>query len=169
VLLKIPNYEVRQSLERGYVSRLLGKDFELDAMRRTAVKSARKIAEEGYTDAFKTMLQSAYSRLPYDWVCKGETEAKRYFLAFMVFANAEVAGEPQHATGRPDAVLRTEKGIYVFEFKFAQSAAAALGQCRDRNYAAAFAGDERPVYYVGVNYNPAENVRTTDDIVCERA
>jgi len=74
VLLKIPNHEVRQSLERGYVSRLLGKDFELDAMRRTAVKSARKIAEEGYT-----------------------------------------------------------------------------------------------VYYVGVNYKPAENVRTTDDIACERA
>ena len=57
-----------------------------------------------------------------DWDCKDEKEAKRYFIAFMCFARAEIAGEPQHATGRPDAVLRTEKGIYVFEFKFARSA-----------------------------------------------
>jgi len=167
VRLKIPNYEVRESLERGYMSRILGKDFAIDALQITAERSAAQLAADGYTDAFRSLLQSAYSRLPHDLACKGETEAKRYFIAFMTFANAEIAGEPQHATGRPDAVIRTEKGIYVFEFKFAKSAAAAIRQCRERNYAAAFAGDPRPVYYVGVNYNPSEGVRTTDDIVCE--
>jgi len=107
--------------------------------------------------------------LPHEWAFDNEKEVKRYFLSFMVFANAEVVGEEQHATGRPDAVLRTEKGIYVFEFKFAKSAGEAIRQCRDRNYAAAFAGDLRPVHYVGVSYNPAAAVRTTDDIVCELA
>ena len=167
VLLKIPNHEVRQSLEQGYISRLLGKDFELDAILRTARRTAAQLAAEGYTDDFRTMLQSAYSLLPHDWVCKDEKEAKRYFIAFMCFARAEIAGEPQHATGRPDAVLRTEKGIYVFEFKFGQSADAALAQCRERNYAARFAGENLPVHYVGVNYNPAADVRTVDDVKCE--
>ena len=115
------------------------------------------------------MLQSAFALLPHDWVCKDEKEAKRYFIAYMCFARAEIAGEPQHATGRPDAVLRTEKGIYVCEFKFGQSADAALAQCRERNYAARFVGENLPVYYVGVNYNPAADVRTVDDVKCERA
>jgi len=154
---------------RHYVSRLLGKDFELDKLQIAAEKTAARFAAEGYTDSFRTMLQSAYSRLPHDWVCKDEKEAKRYFLSFMVFANADVVGEEQHATGRPDAVLRTEKGIYVFEFKFNQGADAALAQCRDRNYAAAFASDGLPVYYVGVSYNPADGVRTVDDVKCEQA
>ena len=29
--------------------------------------------------------------------------------------------------------------------------------------------DARPVYYVGVNYNPAEGVRTVDAVLCEPA
>ena len=69
--------------------------------------------------------------------------------------------------GRPDAVLRTEKGIYVFEFKYAQSADAALRQCRDRNYAARFVGESRPVYYVGVNYDP--KARTISEVRAEPA
>ena len=167
LLLKIPNHEVRQSLEQGYVSRLLGKDFQIDNFRFTAEDSAARLAAEGYTDAFRTMLQHAYSLLPHDWVCRDEREAKRYFIAYMCFARAEIAGEPQHATGRPDAVLRTERGVYVVEFKYAQSADAALKQCRDRNYAARFVGENLPVFYVGVNYDP--KTRTVDDVRCEQA
>ena len=167
VLLKIPNHEVRQSLEHGYISRLLGRDFQIDRFQDTAEDSAAQLAAEGYTDSFRTMLQSAFSLLPHDWVCKDEKEAKRYFIAYMCFARAEIAGEPQHATGRPDAVLRTEKGIYVFEFKYAQSADAALALCRDRNYAARFVGESRPVYYVGVNYDPA--ARTITEVKAEAA
>jgi len=169
VLLKIPNHEVRQSLEWGFISRLLGRDFEIDNLQFTAEDTAAALAAEGFTDTFGKMLRSAYSLLPHDWVCRDEREAKRYFIAFMTFARAEIAGEPQHATGRPDAVLRTPKGIYVFEFKFNQTAEAALAQCRERNYAARFVAENQPVYYVGVNYNPAPEVRTIDDIQCAKA
>ena len=55
----------------------------------------------------------------------------------------------------------------VVEFKYAQSADAALRQCRERNYAARFVGENRPVFYIGVNYNPKS--RTIDDVRCERA
>ena len=40
---------------------------------------------------------------------------------------------------------------------------------RAKHYADAFASDGRRVYYVGVNYNPADDVRTIDDVKCERA
>ena len=166
LLLKIPNREVTQSLERGYVRSVLGKDFALNELENAADDFVEDLETRGITDFFKRMLVSVYSKLPHDWKFHDEVEVKRYFMAFMVFARAEVVGEEQHSLGRPDAVLRTEKGIYVFEFKYARSAAAALAQCRDRRYADAFAADSRPVTYVGVNYDPAK--RTVDDVKTER-
>jgi len=68
--------------------------------------------------------------------------------------------------GRPDAVLETAKGICVFEFKFNQSAQAALDQCRKQNYAAPYASDPRPVWYIALNYNAA--TRTLDDPLAEQ-
>ena len=167
VHLRIPNLEVRTSLYDGYLSKLLGRDFNLGGLEVEAGKTARRMAEDPTGEAVKRLLVSAYSKLPHDWVCKDEKEAKRYFLSFMVFARAEVVGEEQHSLGRPDAVLRTDTAIYVFEFKYAESAAVALKQCHDRRYADAFAADGRGVYYVGVNYDPA--ARTVNDIACEKA
>ena len=85
----------------------------------------------------------------------------------MVFAHAEVVGEEQHSLGRPDAVLKTEKGIYIFEFKYAHTAEDALDQCRKRHYADAFAADGRAVTYVGVNYDP--QTATVNEVKCESA
>ena len=163
--LRIPNEEVRISLERGYMSQLLGRDFQLDAFLNEADYTADRIASDPTGEAVKKLLVAAYSKLPHDWVCKDEKAAKRYFIAFMVFARAEVVGEEQHSLGRPDAVLKTEKGIYVFEFKYDKTAEAALDQCRDRRYADAFAADARAVYYVGVNYDP--ETRTVNELKVE--
>ena len=162
VRLKIPNHEVLDSLYDGYIANLLGKDFEIDEMEITAEETAASIAADPTGEAVKKLMVAAYSRLPHDWVCKDEKEAKRYFIAFMVFARAEVTGEEQHSLGRPDAVLKTEKGIYIFEFKYNKSAEEALDQCRDRRYADAFAADAREVYYVGVNYDP--ETRTVNEL-----
>ena len=167
VWLKIPNREVSDSLYDGYVGQLLGKDFEIDELENDADETAERIATDPTGGEMKRLLVSAYARLPHDWVCKNEKEAKRYFIAFMVFARAEVVGEEQHSLGRPDAVLKTEKAIYIFEFKYDQSAQAAIDQCRERDYAAAFTVDARQVVYVGVNYD--SSVRTVSDVKCEDA
>ena len=83
----------------------------------------------------------------------------------MVFARAEVNSEEQHSLGRLDSVVKTEKAIYIIEFKYGQSAEAAIEQCREKRYADAYAADGRRVVYVGVNYNPA--VRTFDEVKTE--
>ena len=164
--LRIPNEEVRISLQRGYLSSLLGRDFQLDAFVDVAEISADRIAADPTGEAVRKLMVAAYSKLPADWKFRDEREAKRYFIAFMVFARAEVVGEEQHSLGRPDAVLKTEKGIYIFEFKYDKTAEDALDQCRKRKYADAFSDDPRDVYYVGVNYSPAD--RTINEIKCER-
>jgi len=166
VLLKIPNREVRTSLYRGYIAQLMGRDYELDALTGTAKKLARSLLSEGVGEKFFTFLRAGFSKLPHDWVAKDEREAKRAFLAFIVFTGARLYGESQQALGRPDAVLETAKGVYIFEFKYNQSARAALDQCREKNYAAPYAADPRPVWYVALNYNAA--TRTLDDPLAEQ-
>ena len=165
VFLKIPNNEVRTSLYRGYISRLLGVDFELDAFVRTAKKTAKELAADELGAKFAALLKTAFAKIPHEWLDKDEKEVKRYFLAFMVFARAEVNSEEQHSLGRPDSVVKTEKAVYIVEFKHGQSAEAALAQCREKHYADAYATDGRRVVYVGVNYDPA--ARTVDDVRTE--
>ena len=167
VLLKIPNEEVRISLYRGYISRLLGVDFALDAFQQAAKKTARELFADETGAKFADLLKTAFAKIPHEWLDKDEKEVKRYFLAFMVFARAEVVSEEQHSLGRPDSVVKTEKAIYVVEFKYNKSADAALAQCREKRYADAYAADGRRVVYVGVNYDPA--VRTIDDVRTEVA
>ena len=165
VVLRIPNEEVRNSLYRGYVSELFGKDFELDDFSMAAEDTAQELAADETGAKFASLLKTAFAKIPHEWLDKDEKELKRYFLAYMVFARAEVVCEEQHSLGRPDAVVKTEKAIYIVEFKYAQSADAALAQCREKRYADAYAADGRRVVYVGVNYDP--KVRTVDAVKTE--
>ena len=167
VVLKIPNREVFDSLYDGYVAQLLGRDFAIDDFEGAASKTANALIADGVGSKFFDFLSSGFSKLPHDWVAKDEREAKRAFAAFMAFTGSRLYGESQQANGRPDAVLETEKGVYVFEFKFDRTAAAALEQCRERNYAAPYVADPRPVWYVALNYNAT--TRTLDAPLCERA
>ena len=162
VVLKIPNEEVRNSLYRGYVSELFGKDFELDDFSLTAEETASELFADETGAKFASLLKAAFAKIPHEWLDKDEKEVKRYFLAFMVFARAEVVSEEQHALGRPDSVVKTEKVIYIVEFKYGQSVEAALAQCREKRYADAYAAEGRRVVYVGVNYDPA--ARTIDAV-----
>ena len=167
VALRIPNEEVRSSLYRGYLSQLLGNDFELDDFSLTAEETAAELFADETGAKFAALLKTAFAKIPHEWLDKGEKEIKRYFLAYMVFARAEVVSEEQHSLGRPDSVVKTEKAIYVVEFKYGQSADAALAQCRERRYADAYSADGRRVVYVGVNYDPA--ARTIGEVKTEAA
>ena len=166
VLLRIPNHEVRDSLYDGYIARLFGRDFELDDFELAAARTAKELAADGLGAKFAALLKAAFAKIPHEWLDKDEKEVKRYFLAFMVFARAEVVSEEQHSLGRPDSVVKTEKAIYIVEFKYGHSAEAALAQCRERHYADAYAADGRKVVYVGVNYDPA--ARTIGEVKTER-
>ena len=165
VVLRIPNEEVRDSLYDGYIGQLFGRDFELDDFELAAARTGQELVADELGAKFAALLKTAFSKIPHEWLDKDEKEIKRFFLAFMVFARAEVVCEEQHSLGRPDSVVKTEKAVYIVEFKYAQSADAALAQCREKRYADAYAADGRRVVYVGVNYDP--KARTFDDVRTE--
>ena len=55
--------------------------------------------------------------------------------------------------GRIDLVLKTDRYIYVMEFKLNGTAEEALRQIEERQYALPFASDPRLVFKLGVNFS----------------
>ena len=72
--------------------------------------TAYEIAEKGITHV-GAALRAAFAMIPYEWICKDEAEAKRYFLLFCKFMKADISGERQSARGRADAVLKTPGAV----------------------------------------------------------
>lgn len=100
------------------------------------------------------VLRSVFAMVPHDWKLKSESEAKRYFLLFMKMAGADICVEEQSAKGRADAVLKTERTIYIFEFKYGRTAREALKQISEKKYMEPYLTDGRAAVAVGVNYDP---------------
>jgi len=161
LVLGIPNREVRESIYGGFLDEVL-KDRSDDFS--SIVYDVRTILETAeFVDAqLGKALTAVFAMVPHEWKMKSEAEAKRYFLLFMRMAGATINAEVESANGRADAILETEKSIYIFEFKYGKSARAALRQIDAKGYAKPYSTDKRKVVCVGVNYDPK-----TASVVCE--
>ena len=69
----------------------------------------------------------------------------------------------EHATsdGRIDILIQTKQYIYIVEIKVGASAAEALSQIEEKNYARQFVGDSRKLFKIGVNFSTTS--RCIDD------
>ena len=66
---------------------------------------------------------------------------------------AAIEAESRTSLGRVDAYVRTEKTVYIFEFKLNRTADEAVGQIIDRHYYEKFRLCGLPVRLVGVNFD----------------
>jgi len=163
--LGIPNNEIANSLSEGYVAALLGSGMT-DWTEQLA-ESRAGLRAKGVETLLKKNLKSAFAAVPHEWKIESEREAKRYFLLFMKLIGSEISGERQSARGRADAILKDKSGVYVFEFKYGKTPQEALQQARTKDYAGPWLDGAPPVFYVGVNYDPAK--RGIDDPLVEPA
>jgi hypothetical protein len=163
--LGIPNEEVASSLARGYVATLLRNG--MSDWNEELADAQDDLIEKGVETLLKKNLKAAFAAVPHEWKIECEKEAKRYFLLFMKLIGSEISGERQSARGRADAILKDKSGVYVFEFKYGKTAEEALQQAREKDYAGPWLDGEPPVFYVGVNYDPAK--RGIDDPLVEQA
>ena len=109
--------------------------------------------ESGDYDAFLTRLQTFFADFNYEL---NEQTERHYQVVFYIvfklmgqFTDAEV----RSARGRADAVVKTPKYIYVFEFKLHDTAEAALKQIDDKGYLIPYQADEREVIKIGVEFS----------------
>ena len=107
----------------------------------------------GDYDAFLTRLQAFFADFTYEL---NEQTERHYQVVFYIvfklmgqFTDAEV----RSARGRADAVVKTPKYIYVFEFKLHDTAEAALKQIDDKGYLIPYQADGREVIKIGVEFS----------------
>ena len=113
----------------------------------------------GNIDGFFHRLQSFFADAPYE-VIVGQDPVRNVELFFqnVLFSVFRLAGfytqvEYHTSRGRIDLVLKTDKFIYVMEFKQGATAEEALAQINEKGYADAFASDSRTLYKIGVSFS----------------
>lgn len=148
--LGFPNDEVKY----GFLNSLIPYYTSLSGEENTFhIRHFVSELEEGDTEAFLQRMKVFFSSIPYEL---HESTEKHYqavfYLVFRLlgqFINAEV----RSANGRADAVVKTEKYIYVFEFKLDGSAEDALKQIDDKGYMIPYTLEGKAIVKVGVNFN----------------
>lgn len=112
--------------------------------------------ESGDYDAFLTRLQAFFADFPYELNDKTERHYQVVFYLVFKLMGQFTSAEVRTAKGRADAVVKTPKYIYVFEFKLHDSAEAALKQIDDKGYLIPYQTDGREIIKVGVEFSQEE-------------
>ncbi len=157
--LGIPNEEIRRDFNALLVEL---ETNEPNPMIASSVEAALEMKDFVFLEKH---LKSIYARLPYGareaTFRKAEASYVRIITAILMASGYVVRPEDQQSRGRSDLVAEGPEGIYVFEFKVDKSAAEALAQIREKNYAAPYLSDKRPVFAFGLNFS-SETSQLTD-------
>ncbi len=107
----------------------------------------------GDVDSFLTRLQAFFADIPYE--LNDQTERHYQVVFYLVFKlmGQFTDAEVRSARGRADAVVKTPKYIYIFEFKLNGTAEQALQQIDEKGYLIPYQTDSREVVKVGVEFS----------------
>ena len=154
--LDYPNREVRQSLNRVLLRRLVQ-----DTERQTAnsIHLAR-LLEAHDCAGLKELFHAFFASIPYQWytnnaIADYEGYYASVFYSYFAALGYEIAVEESSSHGRLDMAVRTGGHVYLFEFKVVELAppGSALTQLRERDYAAKYRGRGEPIHLIGVEFS----------------
>jgi hypothetical protein len=159
--LDFPNKEVEEGFTKFIVPYYVGKS---DAGEWRQLKLE---VEAGNPDAFLTRIRRLLASVAAD-MQPNQVEHNYRNMLFLLFkvTGVEVRMEEPTSAGRIDMVVRTDKYVYVMEFKLNQSAEKAMRQITDKHYADSYLGGPQQVFRIGVNF--AEETKNIDDWTIEK-
>ena len=148
--LGFPNREV----EEGFIKYLLPFYVNMDEGK-SIFHISRFVyeIEHGDYDAFLCRLQSFFADTPYELI--SDLELHYQNVLFIIFKLVGFYTEVEYHTseGRIDLILKTEKYVYVMEFKLEGTAEEALRQIEEKHYTLPFESDFRQLFKIGVNFS----------------
>ena len=102
-------------------------------------------------DVFMDKLDTFYRSIPYDVSNDNERHFQAVFYAAVAGFGADIMAEDRTSNGRADIVVRMPQDIYIVEMKYGKSVEEAMEQLHQKDYAAKFREDPRPVHLLGIN------------------
>ncbi len=155
--LGYPNREVRQSLNRALIERLVGGGRD-DHPRRA--RDLRRHFREHDLAGIEAEFRATYAGIPVDWhrrndIARFEGYYASVFYACLAALGLDLSVEDASAAGRVDLALRCDGHIYLFEFKVVERAGegAALRQLIERGYAEKYRSAGEPIHLIGVEFS----------------
>ncbi len=162
--LGIPNDEVRSAITMGHINALIGANKGSDF--RVASIEASTALEKGNLDEAINLFRAAVAGLPYEWLVKDEGASKVMFLNFFnVTHGTKLNAERETANGRIDAIVETKDNVYIFEFKYNETAQKAFDQILQKGYHTPYLAKGKSVYGIGLNFTPEKDHRGIDEAV----
>lgn len=113
------------------------------------VRNLRK----GNISDFMKRMEVMFADTDYKIVGDSEKYFQNAFYVVTKLLGFYVEVEWTISDGRIDMLVKTKDYIYIFEFKYDQTADAALKQIDEKGYAKPFAMGKRKLFKVGVNFN----------------
>ena len=160
--------EVRQG-RRGLQYRLDFPDMEvMDTFNMRLLEYYGKVEKgggdtlvDGFEDAiaaddlngFMTLFQSFLANISYDMHLPYEKYYQTIFFVVFKLLGVSIDAESKTNEGRIDAYVRTNKKVYLFEFKLDKSAEEAAQQIISHHYYEKFQNCGLPIVMVGVNFD----------------
>ena len=148
--LEFPNKEV----EEGFTKFLLPRYAHLETGNSSfEIMNFVKDVRQGNAEAFLKRLQSFFADSPYELARDLELHYQNVLFIVFKLLGFYTQAEYHTSNGRIDMVVKTDKYIYVMEFKLGGTAEEALQQINDKHYAQPFVTDSRKLYKIGVNFS----------------
>jgi len=167
--LAYPNKEVQDSFYDFLIAEFTGvaktQLFEI-------AKKLQTELEENNVDKFILYLQSLYSDIPSSIFIK-ENEGYYHTVIFLILKLLKadiIEVEKSTNQGRVDAVVFTDKYIFIMEFKMS-SANMALKQIKEKKYFEPYLSDGRKIFNIGVAFDKKirnikdYKIKTVDDLL----
>ncbi|MDE5848747.1 MAG: ATP-binding protein [Muribaculaceae bacterium] len=149
--LGVPNREVAESLYKEllpyYVKVKRGGDAETVA--RNIVNSLLL----GRPERFVRDLDIFFAGIPYDMKMESENNLHTAIYILLRLIGVKTETEVRTSDGRIDLVVKTSRYIYIIELKFDGSAAEAMAQIKEKQYALSYTEDPRRIFLIGLNFS----------------
>ncbi len=148
--LDYPNKEVRESFIKD-----VARYYSKESKSRVSVvfnKLYTSLLENDFEN-FITALKVYLANIDYDLKIKHEKWYQTVFHLIFISLNYRIDTEVKTNKGRIDAVIETEKYLYIFEFKLDKSAEVAIEQIKEKEYYQKYLLSEKELILVGVNFD----------------
>ena len=158
-ILSFPNEEVKY----GFLDNLLPAYVDhVGAGSGKDILTLTRYIKSGDLDGIRNVFVALFASIIYT---TNDAAFEHYFQT-VIFITLTLLGqfvecEKHTSVGRIDCTLKTDRFVYIFEFKIDKSADEALKQIQDKHYADPYAADPRKLYKIDVNFD--SKTRQLDD------
>jgi Predicted AAA-ATPase/PD-(D/E)XK nuclease superfamily len=153
--LDLPNKEVHDSLYKFLMYELTRRSQRLHSG--MTIEDLKYAFESNRLPRVQVIINSYLEELPEE-VFRHTSEGLYHGLIHIIFKylGMFIQSEVHSSRGRADAVVQTDTHVFIFEFKFNESADAALEQIHQNGYANPYRASEKTIIGIGANFSDAK-------------